>query len=193
VPDNTSVSEAARRVLFTVGYAAVALVAVVAVGSLTFRRQFFNFPEPMLSFVLLGLTAGIIYASVQMYGFRYALLAIALFLLARGAFIPGSIIASAIYTVLVGFALLAGAYWQNSLTDLRFGRFISMGLSVGVDYALMTMALLAVWGVRVQLSSVWKQALLGAALGAAMGLAFELIDLIGPRPEYEPVPYADLQ
>jgi len=180
-------------VLFTAGYAAVALIAVVAVGSLTFRRQFFHLPEPMLSFIILGLAAALIYASVQMYGFRYALLAIALFLLARGAFIPGSIIASAIYTALVGFALLAGAYWQNSLTELKFGRFISMGLSVGVGYGLMTMALLVVWSGQVHLGAVWEQALLGVELGAAMGFGFELIDLIGPRPEYEPVPYSDLQ
>jgi len=68
-----------------------------------------------------------------------------------------------------------------------------MGLSVGVGYALMTMALLVVWSGQVHLGAVWEQALLGVELGAAMGFGFELIDLIGPRPEYEPVPYNDLQ
>lgn len=185
---------AARRVLFTIGYVAAGLVAVVAVGCITYRRQCFQFPEPALSLILLGLMGALIYASVQMGGAGYAVLVIALSFLTRVALTPRSysLVAAAVYTLLVGSALLAGAYVQKSLTGFKFGRFISMGLIVGVGYALMTIVLLMVWNGQVHLGTLWNQTFLGVKLGAAMGLGFELIDLIGPRPEKEPMPESDV-
>jgi hypothetical protein len=38
----------------------------------------------------------------------------------------------------------------------------------------------------IQMKLVFSQAFLGLKLGAAMGLGFELVDLIGPRPKHEP-------
>ncbi len=183
-------SKAIRRILFTFGYVAAGLVAVVAVGGLTYHRQLLHFPEPMLSLLLLGLTGALIYASVQMDGPGYTVPVIVLSFLARVVLSPRSysLVAAAIYTLIVGLALIAGAYVQKSLTGLKFGRFISMGLAVGVGYALMTLALLSMLGAKSGLDAVWVQGLLGVKLGAAMGLGFELIDLIGPRPEVELYP-----
>ena len=91
-------------------------------------------------------------------------------------------------TLLVGFALMAAAYVQKSLTGLRFGRFVSMGLIVGAGYALMTLLFAGMWNAQIDLSSFWSQTFLGAKMGTAMGLGFELIDLIGPRPERKRMP-----
>jgi hypothetical protein len=183
----------ARRVFFTIGYVAAGLVAVVAAGCLTYHRQCFHFPEPALSVILLGLMGALVYASVQMGGAGYAALVIALSFLARVALTPRSysLVAAAVYTLLVGSALMAAAYVQRSLTGFRFGRFISMGLIVGVGYALMTIVLLMVCNGQVHLGTLWSQMFLGMKLGAAMGLGFELIDFIGPRPEKEPMPEPD--
>ncbi len=73
---------------------------------------------------------------------------------------------------------------QKSLTRLKFGRFLSMGVIVGAGYALYVLSHLIIGEGR--LGAFWHQTLVGAELGAAMGLGFELIDLIGPRPEPEP-------
>jgi len=179
-----------RGILFTFGYVAVGLVAVAIVGCLTYRGQCFNFPEPALSLLLLGSMGALIYASVQMDVAAYAVLVIVLSFVARVALSPRSysLVAAAIYTLLVGFALVSAAYVQKSLTGFRFGRFISMGLILGVGYALMTIVLLMVWSRQIHVGTFWSQTFLGAKLGAAMGLGFELIDLIGPRPEYELYP-----
>ncbi|MCX6841762.1 MAG: hypothetical protein NTX53_05725 [candidate division WOR-3 bacterium] len=178
-------SKTARGFLFTIGYVAVGLIAVGAVGCLTYHRQFFHFPEPMLSLLLLGLMGALIYASVQMRGAGFAVLAITLSFVARVALSPRSysLVAAVTYTLLIGFSLMAAAYVQKSLTGFRFGRFISMGLIVGAGYALMTLLFAGMWNTQTGLSSVWSQTFLGAKLGAAMGLGFELIDLIGPRPK----------
>ena len=172
-------------ILFTLGYVTAGLIAVVAVGGLTYHRQVLHFPEPLLSLLLLGLTAALIYASVQMDVPGYTVPVIMLSLMARVALSPRSysILAAAIYTLIVGLALIAGAYVQKSLAGFKFGRFIGMGLSVGVGYALLTVVLLMVYDGQVRLGAVWEQTLLGMKLGAALGLGFELIDLIGPRPE----------
>jgi hypothetical protein len=179
----------ARGILFTIGYVAVGLVAVVAVGFLTYHGQCFRFPEPMLSLLLLGLMGGLIYAAAQMYDGRYTVLVIALSFVVRVALTPRSfsIVAAALYTLVVGFALVGAAYAQKSLTGLKFGRFISMGLIVGAGYALMTLLFVSMWNTQTGLSTFWSQTFLGAKLGGAMGLGFELVDLIGPRPEPEPV------
>jgi hypothetical protein len=182
-------SPTARGILFTIGYVAAGLIAVALVGGLTYHRQSLHFPEPMLSLLLLGLMGALIYAAAQMYDGRYALLVIALSFGVRVALSPRSfsILAAAIYTLVVGFALVAAAYAQKSLTGLKFGRFIVMGLAGGFGYALMTIVLLTVWNSQIRLGALWSQTLLGAKLGGAMGLGFELVDLIGPRPGPEPV------
>jgi hypothetical protein len=179
------VSRTTREVLFTIGYVAVGLIAVVAVGCLTYHKRFFHFPEPMLSLLLLGLMGALIYASVQIRRAGFAVLMIAVSFLVRVALTPRSfsLVAAAIYTLLVGFALMAAAYVQKSLTRFKFGRFISMGLIVGAGYALMTLLFINMWNIQSDLGTVWNQTFLGAKLGAAMGLGFELIDLIGPRRE----------
>ncbi len=178
-------SRTKRAVFFTIGYVVVGLIAVVAVGCLTYRRQCFHFPEPALSVILLGLMDALIYASVQMGGAGHAVLVIALSFLVRVALTPRSysLVAAAIYTLLVGFSLMAAAYVQKSLTGFKFGRFVSTGLILGAGYALMTIVLLMVSNGQFRLGTLWNQTFLGLKLGAAMGLGFELIDFIGPRPE----------
>jgi len=188
--DNTLVSTTTREVLFTVGYVVAGLVAVVCVGYVTYQKGFFHFPEPMMSFLFLGLVGALVYASVQLRGAGYAVLAIAFLFLTEVDVdsVPDSLVGTAIYALPVGFALMAAAYVQKLLARLRFGRFISMGLIFGAGFALRALLSLLMSGAGFSPGAVWEQALLGAKLGAAMGLGFELIDLIGPRPEREPRP-----
>jgi hypothetical protein len=130
----------------------------------------------------------LIYASVQMRGAGYAVAVIAFWCLLRAA-LNGALLSlegPATYALPVGFALMAGAYVQKSLTRFKFGRFISMGVIVGAGYALYMLSHLILGEGGGGLGAVWHQTLVGAELGAAMGLGFELIDLIGPRPEREP-------
>lgn len=178
-------SKLSSGILFTFGYVAAGLISAVTVGMLTYGRHSLNFPEPLLSLLLLGLMGALIYASVQMDVPGFVVLVIALTFVARVALTPRSYshTAAAIYTLLMGIALLAAAYAQKSLS-LRFGRFISMGLIVAAGYALMTLLFVGIWSISAGLGTVGRQAFLGAKLGIGMGLGFELIDLIGPRPEH---------
>jgi hypothetical protein len=184
------VSRATRESLFTLAYVLVGLIAVVAVGSLTFRGRFFNFPRPMLPFLIIGLAGALIYAMVQMRGAGLAILMVILLWLTQVAMVPpiraASLGAAAIFAIPVGFALIAGAYVQKGLGGrLKLGRFVVMGLVVAAGYGLMMLLWLIRSHVDIQGKLILRQALVGLELGAAMGLGFELVDLIGPRPKHE--------
>ena len=189
-------SKATRESLFTVAYVVIGLIAVVIVGYLTLGHTFFQLtkpdgrPGPMLPFLVLGLTGSLIYATVQMRGAGLAILMIVLLYLTQVAMTPpiraNSLAAAAIFSLPVGFALLAGAYLQKSLARFKFGRFVVMGLVVSAGYALMMVLFLIRSHVDIQGKWVLLQALVGLELGAAMGLGFELVDLIGPRPKRKP-------
>jgi len=189
------VSKATRESLFTIAYVVVGLIAVMAVGYLTFRASFFNFPRPILPFLIVGLTGAIIYATVQMRGAGLAILMIVLLWLTQVAMVPpiraASLGAAAIFAIPVGFALLFGSYVQKALgRRFKFGRFVVMGLIVGAGYGLMMLLWLIQKHVDIQGKLLLRQALVGLELGAAMGLGFELVDLIGPRPKHQPKPLA---
>jgi len=59
----------------------------------------------------------------------------------------------------------------------------------------MTLLFIGIWNISAGLGTVLSQAFLGAKLGVGMGLGFELIDLIGPRPEhlFLPPPEPDIE
>ena len=182
-------TKATRESLFTFAYVVVGLIAVVVVGYISFRHRFFHFPRPMLPFLVVGLTGAIIYATVQMRGAGLAILMIVLLFLTQVAMAPPiratTLAAAAIFALPVGFALLAGAYAQKALARFRIGRFVVMGAIVAVGYGLMMLLFLIRSHFDVRMDLVLGQAFMGLKLGAAMGLGFELVDLIGPRPKHE--------
>jgi hypothetical protein len=184
------VSKATRESLFTLAYVVVGLIASDAVGYSSFRHQFFHLPRPMLPFVVVGLTGALIYAAVQMRGAGLAVLMIILLYLTQVAMVPpiraASLTAAAIFAIPVGFALVAGAYVQKALgARLKIGRFVITGLIVGAGYGLMMLLFLIRSHFELQTRLVLSQALVGLKLGAAMGFGFELVDLIGPRPQHK--------
>jgi len=184
------VSKTTRESFFTIAYVVIGLIAVFVVGYLTFHHRFFHYPRPLLPFIIVGFVGALIYAAVQMRGAGLAILMIALLLLAQVAMTPpirpNSLAAAAIFALPVGFALMAGAYTQKSLARLKIGRFVAMGLIVAAGYGLMMVLFLIRSHVDIHLATVFMQAFMGFKLGAAMGLGFELIDLIGPRPKHLP-------
>jgi hypothetical protein len=184
------VTKKTRESLFTIAYIAIGLIAVIIVGYLSGPRRFFHLPRPMLPFLVIGLAGALTYAAVQMRGAGLAILMIVVLFLAQVAMTPpirpNSLAGAAIYALPIGFALLAGAYAQKALERFKFGRFAVMGMIVAAGYALM-MLIFLIWShVGISLGTVFSQAFLGLKLGAAMGLGFELIDLIGPRPRRKP-------
>jgi hypothetical protein len=183
------VSKATRESFFTVAYVIVGLIAALIVGYLSFRHRFFHLPRPMLPFLVVGLTGALIYAIVQMRGAGLAILTILLLLLIQVAMTPpirpASLAAAAIFALPVGFALLAGSYVQKSLARFKIGRFVVMGAIVAVGYGLMMLLFLIRSRFDIRMGLVFSQAFMGLKLGAAMGLGFELVDLIGPRPRHE--------
>jgi hypothetical protein len=184
------VTRATRESLFTLAYVAVGLIAVIAVGYASSPRRFFHLPRPMLPFLVVGLTGALTYAAVQMRGAGLAILMIVILFLAQVAMTPplrpNSLAGAAVYALPIGFTLLAAAHAQKALQRFKFGRFAVMGLILAAGYALM-MLIFLVWSrVLVLPDTVFSQAFLGLKLGAAMGLGFELVDLIGPRPVRKP-------
>lgn len=179
-------SKATRESLFTVAYVVVGLIAALIVGYLSFRHRFLQLPRPMLPFLVVGLTGALIYAIVQMRGAGLAILMILLLLLIQVAMTPpirpASLAAAAIFALPVGFALLAGSHAQKALARFKIGRFIVMGAILAVGYGLMMVLFLIRSHFDIRMGLIFSQAFMGLKLGAAMGLGFELVDLIGPRP-----------
>jgi hypothetical protein len=186
------VSKAARESLFTVAYVTAGVAACFIVGYFTLHQRFFHFPRPMLPFLVVGLTGALIYAAVQMRGAGLAILMIVLLYLTQVAMTPpirpASLTAAAIFALPVGFALLAGAYAQKALAQFKIGRFLVMGLIVAAGYGLMMVLFLIRSHFDIRMGLVSSQAYVGLKLGTAMGLGYELVDLIGPRPKRRPDP-----
>ena len=183
-------SKLTRESISTIAYVAVGIIAGIVVGYVNFQRGFFHFPRPMLPFLVVGLTGGLMYATVQLRRAGLAILMIVLLYLTQLAMTPpiraSTLAASAIFALPVGFALLAGAHAQKALARLKIGRFIVMGAIVAVGYGLMMVLFLVRSHADVRMAWVRTQALVGFELGAAMGLGFELVDLLGPRLKHQP-------
>jgi len=173
-----------HEVLFTLGYLAAGLVAALAVGFLEQRSWLFHYPTPLVSYLVPGVMGALIYASAQMRGPGWAALSILIAVLAWLTIDPlsFSLLAAAAYALLVGFPMMGAAYIQKSLGRVKLGRFVVMGVITGAGYALVTLLFLAMSDARIRLTVVLREASDGLLMGAAMGLGFELIDLIGPRP-----------
>jgi hypothetical protein len=184
------VSKLTRESVSTIAYVTVGLIAAAVVGYINFRRGFFHLPRPMLPFLVVGLTGALMYAIVQTRRAGLAILMIVLLYLMQVAMTPpirpATLAAAAVFALPVGFALLAGAYVQRRLARLKFGRFVAMGVVVAFGYGLMMLLFLVDSRYDIRMGLVFSQAYVGLRLGAAMGLGFELVDLIGPRLEHRP-------
>ena len=183
-------SKLTRESVSTIAYVTVGLIAAAVVGYINFRRGFFHLPRPMLPFLVVGLSGALMYAIVQTRRAGLAILTIVLLLLAQVAMTPpirpATLAAAAVFALPVGFALLAGAYVQRRLARLKFGRFVAMGVVVAFGYGLMMLLFLVDSRYDIRMGLVFSQAYVGLRLGAAMGLGFELVDLIWPRLEHRP-------
>jgi hypothetical protein len=180
------VTKSAREGLFAVAYIAVGLLAATIVGWFTHHWRLFHVPLPLFPYLVVGLVGAFVYGAVQMGKYLLAVLMIALLFLIQVALTPPirptALAAAAIYALPVGFALLAGAHAQKALARLRIGRFAAMALIVAAGYGLM-MLIFLVWShVEVRIGTIANQAFVGLKLGGAMGLGFELVDLVGPKP-----------
>ncbi|HTW92533.1 MAG TPA: hypothetical protein VMH22_12605 [bacterium] len=181
-------TKATRESLFTLAYVAAGMAAVLIVGYLTFHHRFFHMPRPLLPFLIVGLAGSLMYAVVQMRGAGLGILMIVLLYLIQVAMMPPirpyTLASAAVYALPVGFALMAGAYAQKALgRRLKIGRFTVMGLILAAGYGLMMVLFLIRSRYDIHAGTVFGQAFIGFKLGAAMGLGFELVDLVGPRPQ----------
>ncbi len=174
----------------TLAYVVVGLTAAIAVGYFTLHDKFFHLPMPMLPFVAVGLAGALIYATVQLRRAGLAILMIGLLYLIQVAMTPpirtATLAAGAIFALPVGFALLAGSHAQTALARFRIGRFIVMGAVLAAGYAVMMFLFLVRSHLDLNLSLVLRQAFVGLELGAAMGLGFELVELLAPRLRQRP-------
>ncbi len=184
-----------RENISTISYVTVGLIAGFVVGYFNFQRGFLHFPRPMLPFLVVGLTGALMYIVVQLRRVGLAILMIFLLYLTQVAMTPpiraSTLAAGAIFAVPVGFALLAGSYAQQALARFRIGRFIVMGAIVAVGYGLMMVLFLVQSHTEIRMAWVRAQAIVGLELGAAMGLGFELVDILGSRRKHrtkQPVP-----
>jgi hypothetical protein len=184
------VSKLTRESISTIAYVTVGLIAAVVVGCINYQRGFFHLPRPLLPFLVVGFTGALMYATVQLRRAGLAILMIVLLYLSQVAMTPpirsSSLAAGAIFALPVGFALLAGSYAQKALARFKIGRFIVMGTIVAVGYGLMMVLFLIHSHTGIRMVWVRTQALVGLELGAAMGLGFELVDILGPRLKHQP-------
>lgn len=178
-----------RESLFTLAYIVTGIAGALVAWTLTKGLR----PVPVLPFIIVGFFGALIYAVVQMRGAGLVILTIALLylvvLVTNGSlrrFPAASLTYAALYTLPVGFALAAAAYVQKVLGRLKIGRFVVTGLIIAAGYALMIVLVFIRRHDDIQGAIVFKQVLVGFKLGAAMGLGFELVDLIGPRRKHPP-------
>jgi hypothetical protein len=181
------VNRSTKETLFTFGYVVLGVAAAIAVGCLTYKGRFFHIPRPMLPLLSVSIAGALIYASVQMRGGGAAMLMLVLLFLAQLALVPpitvSTIVGAAIFSGPVGLSLMASSYVFKALARIKLGKFVLMALIVGLGYAVMVALFLLRSRAEIPPGILINQGLLGAKLGAGLGIAFEIVDLAGPRPE----------
>jgi hypothetical protein len=169
--------------ILTVGYIIAGLAGALVAARLTLGSNMFQAAKQLPVFFAVGLLAALIYASARLRGVGSVILMFVLLYLSQLAMNPpirpASAINAAVFTVPVGLAFIAASYLLKALARVPFGRFVLMGLVVALGYAVMVILFLARARQGFVFHLVLRQAVVGAELGAAIGLGFELVDLIG--------------
>jgi hypothetical protein len=180
------VTKSTRETLFTAAYLVVGVAAAIVVGYLTYKQRFSHYPQPLLPILVAGISGALLYAAVQMRGFGVTLLMLVMLYLAHVAMAPpirvSSLVGAAIFYLPVGTSMIVSSYVMKRLQRVKFGKFLLMAIIVGLGYAVMVVLFLLRSHADVRPGLIADQAFLGAKLGAGLGIAFELVDFLGPRP-----------
>jgi hypothetical protein len=181
-----------RETLLTLGYIVAGLAGALLAGWMSAGTKFFHFSKASSLFLIVGFSAGLMYASARLRGpFSASLMVVLLYFIyiaASPPVRPSSVSSAAIFVVPVGLALLLSAYVLKALRRVPIGRFILMAVIVGLGYAVMLSVFLLRAHQHLAPNLILRQALLGVRLGGAVGLGLEIVDLVGRRNWPKPDP-----
>ncbi len=179
-----------RETFLTVGYIIDGLAGAALAARLVLGSRMFQATRQLPAFGIVGFMAALTYGAVQLRGAGSVVIVFVLFYLSQLALNPSlrpaTAINAAVFAVPVGLAFIVSSYLFKTLSRVPVGRFVLMGFIVALGYAVMVTVFL----LRAHQGFVWhltlRQAVIGAELGAGIGLGLELTDLLarllnGPR------------
>ncbi len=171
----------ASDTLLTTGYVVAGLAGALAAARLSLGSNMLQMRQ-FMSFPVIGLLAALVYASVRLRGPGTVMLVLLLLYLTEVALNPplrpSAVVGAAFFTIPVGLALVSSSYLFRVLHRVPIGRFIVMGAVVAAGYAGMVAVFLVFMRQKPAAFLVMDQAVIGAKVGAAVGLGFELVDLL---------------
>ncbi len=174
-----------RESILTVLYIIFGLAASALAGHLVVGKAVFKHSSILLRFLMVGFSGSLIYAAARLKGPGYAILMIGLMFLGQVALNPplraATALNAAIWAGPVGIAFLAASYSFKSMRKIPFGKFILMGILVGIGYGLAAALFLLKSGQPLIIQVILRQVVAGLKLGGLMGFGMEIVDLIGTR------------
>jgi hypothetical protein len=178
------VTKNSRETWQTVGYIIFGLAGTFLAGYLIYHNRMLHTPQPFFLLLSVGLSGTLIYAALRLRGYGYAILMVVLMYLGQLAILfrpplrPGYFVSAAIFAVPVGAAFIVSSALYRRFERFRFGRFVLMGLIVGLAYLIMIMAFLIREHGPMRAGILWAQTLIGMKMGAGIGLGLELAELL---------------
>jgi len=170
-----------QRFTYTFYYLLVAAFASAVVGLVANGARYFSSLWPALWYVVLGLNAGLVHAAVCLRGpLTIGLMMILWFAAQVAVSLSGSPIKEAgIHVGTVGLAMLVGAVSMRSLSWVKYGRFVVLGLVLGLGYAARVLVTCLSGSYVLDRDLFLYSTFMGVALGVAMGVSLELVDFAG--------------
>jgi|UniRef100_A0A7V3PUV8 hypothetical protein len=183
------VSRNTEESLRTLGYIICGLVA----GWLNWRvlpfRSYVLTPPQLLPFLVVGVAGGLIYAGTRLRGFGYGMMMVGLLFFLQLALMPPlrpeTVIRAGLWALPVGLSFLFAGVLFKLLVRWQFGKFLLMGMLVGIGY----MLVLIFFRLRAQ-EPIFRQQLagqfvLGAMLGGFLGILIEGVEFIFPLRRFD--------
>jgi len=172
-----------KETVLTAGYILLGLAGAVLAGYLTVGGVVFSHGSILLRYAVVGFSGALVYAAARLRGFGFCILMIVLMFFGQVAMNPplraSSAVIAALWALPVGIAFTASGFIFKALRRYPIGKFILMGLLVGIGYAIGMVAYLLKVNAPVAMASVMKQAVAGIKVGALMGFGMEMVDLLG--------------
>ncbi|MBN2538173.1 hypothetical protein JXB37_07860 [candidate division WOR-3 bacterium] len=178
-------TRATRDSLMVVGYTLAGMLATAVAGWVTLGPIVFNRWDFLLRYLVVGFSGALIYLGVRTRAWGHALVMAGVlfigYVVLGGQFSAKVALNAAIWTVPVAGMLILSSWLFGVLGRTPFGKFLLMGLLLGVGYGIGAFAWLALNPMPLTAANVLGQAIGGLRLGGLLGFVLEAMDFVRSR------------
>ena len=164
-------------------YVIAGIAGSIIVGFISFGPRIFIYTLPAFHFILVGVAGAIIFAAVRFYNkwtaaLAVLILAFILMVILKILRIP-QFVFQIIWAIAAGYLIFAMAcLYRTKLGKLPIGKFIIVGIALGILYIALTYGRFMMLGVPATYLSLKPSAIFGFLIGCGIGVGIEVGELL---------------